>query len=1380
MRPMGVISCAAPMNTSSNVTYTHKKFKRAPIEASEALDHQHPHHLQREPPTGPVKTPPLCIETPLTLSNGLLATPPASTPAVATSPAAPEVEEARKKNGRGGKYKCEYCGMGCAKPSVLDKHKRTHTNERPYSCNQCSTAFKTKSNYLKHTRSRSHAQRRDGPEGSDGAAESGDNGDGDESTRYPSGQQCLPVDVSLGRHSDPAGSSLAAQGSQDASRDHGGSIYKPKFRVRKPYCTGEEEASPPQADHQTTPPRDPTDGHAVINSTYHAPASTLGHPGAHSTHPAHPSLSRHCRPPQEVRTAPRKEEVGLTGPCSSSPSLKGVTLWKGIEPPSPEVVGQHINKLIVENEAIIETHNPLWPRRYKRQPSLGSSSSESESSGSGSSRRGSLADPGTKSSKGSVPAPTLQGQLRERSHSHTSEAVMADTRCSYSPRLPPTTPHLPLAQPTASASKPSISLPGLTTSYSQSPPPLESGLYDASRRRCLSEGPTTPRDLTKGRPARPMEDQPDPRRQQHPRNPEGSVIKNLLLGSQGPVDQRGRFLPPAETGLYPCTRCRVLCRTLEELNIHMHHFCGQRAGVGCDRGTPDMIKNGEGGRWVVEQDEALDLHVKPDSVDPERCPSRSSCGLEDLSQEPHLQQHSPKVHRSRSAPEGTSPPVKRRKTSAPDERSLGFTPKGLETGKLNNHQLFGGEVQICDGHERKTMRIDPGQRASPAMDICIPPQQLGGGGLAKPETSVPTSVVVTIAKSSLHSGGTMVQVESQLGTTTKTTPSLVSSTARHKEQPIPTIAKAAHTSTLYPAEGGHFPSFPYFTEFAPHLQLPNLAIPGIPTPDLASLSFTNYSPRVPNPALLHAQTTPAGHNMPNNHKHNIARSPAGHLKVSPTPFPVGVGQAPPGVIHSGGGRVPGHEAESKLSHPRDKEKDNLVSKGLIKATGQGFPTLIPFGDTKVPHVPGIPGPYSQPNVVCPLPNGGQRRQPAVFTLPSQTSVTFSTSITSVPINSIREASLAVPRHREPPRSPGRERVHGMASTIRLPQHLSPKDLINTRPRPSLSSPRLMDLKPINPEIKLHSAPLEDKISERIPASPEPRRPGTPIKSDDDDDQKEFLPPRKRPDFLALKPQPFTPKSSLALMGTTLVSPDTPRPKKSCVQMFLNGSAYTYLGHKVSTKTYYCCIYRQQPMYAPQGPNSKLSMYSNWQIKPEDPLKLVPYPAMSLYQSCKRDRTYTIAQPKELDLIQTHSSYWTFKQKKEKHKEEEAKPGDKEVPEIKSEEPTSASSAKGSEANSLEETGVVIKREAEDASGECPGRSSDDSEGAESIGSNKRIKIFEGGFKSTEDYTYVRGRGRGRYVCGTCGIRCKKPSMLRKHCRTHTDLRPYACSHCSFR
>ena len=61
-----------------------------------------------------------------------------------------------------------------------------------------------------------------------------------------------------------------------------------------------------------------------------------------------------------------------------------------------------------------------------------------------------------------------------------------------------------------------------------------------------------------------------------------------------------------------------------------------------------------------------------------------------------------------------------------------------------------------------------------------------------------------------------------------------------------------------------------------------------------------------------------------------------------------------------------------------------------------------------------------------------------------------------------------------------------------------------------------------------------------------------------------------------------------------------------------------------------------------------------------------------------------------------------------------------------------------------------------------------------------MRTVEGGFKSADDnYTYIRGRGRGKYICDTCGIRCKKPSMLKKHIRTHTNVRPFTCKYCNF-
>lgn len=56
-----------------------------------------------------------------------------------------------------GKYVCEYCSRPCAKPSVLLKHIRSHTGERPYPCVTCGFSFKTKSNLYKHKKSHAHA-----------------------------------------------------------------------------------------------------------------------------------------------------------------------------------------------------------------------------------------------------------------------------------------------------------------------------------------------------------------------------------------------------------------------------------------------------------------------------------------------------------------------------------------------------------------------------------------------------------------------------------------------------------------------------------------------------------------------------------------------------------------------------------------------------------------------------------------------------------------------------------------------------------------------------------------------------------------------------------------------------------------------------------------------------------------------------------------------------------------------------------------------------------------------------------------------------------------------------------------------------------------------
>lgn len=70
--------------------------------------------------------------------------------------ASEEGHKKEKKPQKPGKYICQYCSRPCAKPSVLQKHIRSHTGERPYPCVPCGFSFKTKSNLYKHRKSHAH------------------------------------------------------------------------------------------------------------------------------------------------------------------------------------------------------------------------------------------------------------------------------------------------------------------------------------------------------------------------------------------------------------------------------------------------------------------------------------------------------------------------------------------------------------------------------------------------------------------------------------------------------------------------------------------------------------------------------------------------------------------------------------------------------------------------------------------------------------------------------------------------------------------------------------------------------------------------------------------------------------------------------------------------------------------------------------------------------------------------------------------------------------------------------------------------------------------------------------------------------------------------
>lgn len=233
----------------------------------------------------------------------------------------------------------------------------------------------------------------------------------------------------------------------------------------------------------------------------------------------------------------------------------------------------------------------------------------------------------------------------------------------------------------------------------------------------------------------------------------------------------------------------------------------------------------------------------------------------------------------------------------------------------------------------------------------------------------------------------------------------------------------------------------------------------------------------------------------------------------------------------------------------------------------------------------------------------------------------------------------------------------------------------------------------------------------------------------------------RPSSLPLKPGTFTPKQHHGITPTAntlpLISPETPRPSKTCVQQYHNGHAYTYLGLKCSTKPFYCTVNKPQPAYCVT--QAKLSMYSNWQVYPESkphPLHLKPLDVMQCYRSFfkfERNRKYTIANSSKTAYTLVNSS----------------------EPRMSSyENPTQFNQTPSVNQNPPHSNSFGMTRHT----------------GIDEPSNHDSVSVEE---------EYVRGRGRGKYICETCGIKCKKPSMLKKHIRTHTDERPHTCTNCNF-
>lgn len=271
---------------------------------------------------------------------------------------------------------------------------------------------------------------------------------------------------------------------------------------------------------------------------------------------------------------------------------------------------------------------------------------------------------------------------------------------------------------------------------------------------------------------------------------------------------------------------------------------------------------------------------------------------------------------------------------------------------------------------------------------------------------------------------------------------------------------------------------------------------------------------------------------------------------------------------------------------------------------------------------------------------------------------------------------------------------------------------------------------------------------------------------------------KRPNSLPLKPSTAFSKQHHGLTPTVfnqiLISPDTPRVAKKYNQHFLNGNYFSYLDLKSSTRSVYCTLNKTQPYYLPLV--ARFSMYSEWQ-----------------HQDDGLDRAYASG----LDSRQRPGAYSVAGSARSRRRER---------------------TSTGEQTGTCCETAVVLSNykfipepprsplspvpsPCHHASLSSPNLTSPKTNHPHYMGNNSFYPttpltpisvialsnssgalpglMLDGAGVPMEEGEYVRGRGRGRFVCDQCGIRCKKPSMLKKHIRTHTNVRPYTCSHCNF-
>ncbi|XP_046966347.1 uncharacterized protein LOC124534486 [Vanessa cardui] len=1077
-------------------------------------------------------------------------------------------------SGGSGRYVCPYCKLSCAKPSVLQKHIRAHTNERPYPCIPCGFAFKTKSNLYKHRRSRTHALRLQGADVSSAINEEDLSGGSESDTSMPptsisdAGSDTPIIRLENNRPNEFSSPELTYDSMNTVSSLNDSkkskTIYKPKFRAA--FYQGNDE----------------------------------------------------------------KDKIKKTISQNA------------------DFLTEHISKIISDNEAIVDVIETPLQKKY--------------------------------------------GKIKQIAE---SKQFIND----------------------------------LEIKSEATPLNLTKNIYDNDnlvRKRSHSESF-----------AQMVEEH------KHPLNPEGSIIKDLLLKTKANGLNAASELNDALGPLYVCPLCQIVYRSADNLDIHRLYYCkgniannstlssNTQKDIKCVRPENIFVRSNSINVRLPENSmtskmptKSPPLKGKPDNLIilkpecndivaplPSPGPLLGNTRLVDtrIPSEFNRKTESLRIKSKESSP-------KRRL----DSRSDTYSPRPLDSmsprsGDLysqskircleintsslrsmeeisphirNNStslQMFGGEVKILDhSGSTTTLRIEPSKtQLSPILiHQNLSPSKYGNDSEA-------SSVVV---RSGLHSGGTIVH--------NPPTPKEAISTPQTQTPRISTPnTQNGNMINIHDISHFQFPPLSAITAYNP-LTLPPLSPSSSPngaTTILHGGKLIPHVPGIPGPNTPGLFVGTSNSQLKNNeNSKNIIKvtseNPQDHLS-----FNMSSGKGITILNYDKVLRSPNLRVSQIETERFNQSKDNFNTE----------PQNIPIIKIKHAEEPTMTKSFSLNNNI---------RATAI-----RTDVAVKRHADGLP-------KIAVLRENENYLF-NKCKSNPKNIDIKVENEMKSFNFENLITKAEIYNNQIQSSSEVQKNCNAQETSLISNPNERSETSYFQKN--VAVKTISEERKPKFL----RPSTLPLKPGTFTPKRHHGITPNAntmpLVSPETPRPAKAYGQLYLNGNAYTYLGLKCSTKVFYCTINRPQPTYVPN--QHFLSMYSNWQLLSEltpDPLGLSASSAMSLYDSRHRPQNVAVAVIKQ-DLILTHSSQWNKNSKDVKQTVH------------------LLDTKKSEELKNQSDNTATPKKE------------------------------LAGGFESNEEYTYVRGRGRGRYVCSECGIRCKKPSMLKKHIRTHTDVRPYTCIHCVF-